>query len=419
MPLCFADFYAPKGAGLRANVLRVRSEPADARSRDGFASHLVLDALPYGVLTVTPEGVVMGANAQAHVLLPGVGTPPMTRCYDLFACRTPGGPCERQCLAARAATSIDPLPEIRIDTAGGSGQSAVWVTFAPLREGSGVILHLRPGQAGDRRRRSEPHWLFGPQLQIRAFGRTRIEARGDVLNGDWVGQRPGQVLKYLVTVRKRVAMADEIAESIWPGSGQRSLSNTRHVIHRLREKLEPRRPPHAKSSFVIAIAGGYALDSESVWIDVDEFEHAVQEGSAAMDRLEPAAATHHLEHAIELYRGDFLADEPYADWAYDERTRLASLATYALRILTVLARGRADDAAAIKHLERLSELEPYDSTVCRELITALLLNGRHSEAKRRYTGFARRLRREFGEDPGFDLKSLRHAPQPADERESG
>ncbi|MEA2233178.1 MAG: hypothetical protein QOD83_2994 [Solirubrobacteraceae bacterium] len=379
----------------------------------------MLDALPYGILTVTPDGAVMGANAQAHVLLPGVGTPAMARCYDLFACRAPGGPCEHQCLTARAATSTEALPEIRIDTASGTSTSAVWVTFAPLRQEPGVILHLRPGHAGDRRRRSEPHWLFGPELQIRAFGRTLIEARGDVLNGDWVGQRPGQVLKYLVTVRKRVAMADEIAESIWPGSGQRSLSNTRHVIHRLREKLEPRRPPHAKASFVVAIAGGYALDTHSVWIDVDEFERSVQEGSAAMERLEPAIATRHLEHAIELYRGDFLADEPYADWAYDERTRLASLATYALRILTVLAQQRGDQVAVIKHLERLSELEPFDSTVCRELISALLVNGHHSEAKRRYTGFARRLRREFGEEPGFDLKSLRVLPQPADERGAG
>jgi DNA-binding SARP family transcriptional activator len=292
------------------------------------------------------------------------------------------------------------------------------VTFAPLREPAGVILHLRPGHAGDRRRRSEPHWLFGPELQIRAFGRTLVAARGDVLNGDWLGQRPGQVLKYLVTVRNRVAMADEIAEAIWPGSGQRSLSNTRHVIHRLRDKLEPRRAPHAASSFVIAVAGGYALDNQSVWIDVNEFERSVQEGSSAMNRLDQGAATRHLEHAIGLYRGDFLADEPYADWAYDERTRLESLATYALRILTVLAHERGDSAAAIRHLARLAELEPYDAGVYRELITALLYHGHRSEAKRRYTGFARRLRREFGEEPGFDLKTLRASPRRADERRS-
>lgn len=397
----------------------MRPETADATSRDGFASHPVLDALPYGVLTLAADGEVLGANAQAHVLLPGVGTSAMARCHELFACRAPGGPCEQQCLAARAALSTEALPEIRIDTAAGSSASALWVTFAPLRHEPGVILHLRPGKAGDRRRRSEPHWLFGPELQIRAFGRTLVEARGDVLNGDWVGQRPGQVLKYLVTVRKRVAMADEIAESIWPGSGQRSLSNTRHVIHRLREKLEPRRTPHARSSFVVAIAGGYALDHQSVWIDVDEFERSVQEGSEAMDRLDPVTATSRFEHAVALYRGDFLADEPYADWAYDERTRLASLATYALRVLTVLAYEREDPVAAIKHLERLSELEPYDSGVCRELITALLFHGHHSEAKRRYTGFARRLRREFGEEPGFDLQSLRAPSKPAGGRRSG
>jgi DNA-binding SARP family transcriptional activator len=387
------------------------------RSRDGFAP--VLDALPYGVLIVDPDGNVIDANVQAHVLLPGLGTPTMRCCDDLFACRAQSGPCERQCLAMRAAKSTEALPEIRIDTAGGTSTTALWVTFAPLHHTPGVVVHLRPGHAGDRRRRSEPHWLLGPELHIRAFGRTLIEARGDVLNGDWVGQRPGQVLKYLVTVRKRVAMADEIAESIWPGSGQRSLSNTRHVIHRLREKLEPRRAPHAKSSFVIAIASGYALDNQSVWLDVDEFERSVQEGRAAMDRRDPSAAMGHFEHAIELYRGDFLADEPYVDWAYDERTRLASLATYSLRVLALLAHERRDPAAAIKHLARLSELEPYDSDVCQDLVTTLLSNGHHSEAKRRYMGFARRLRREFDEEPDFDLRSSRASPTPTVRRGSG
>ncbi|MDQ3850505.1 MAG: winged helix-turn-helix domain-containing protein [Actinomycetota bacterium] len=375
-------------------------------SRAELAAGPVLDALPYGVVVTDAEGSLVGATPVARALLPRLGTDEVRRCSDLFLCRAPGGPCENGCLAQRAAGSRDPLPEMRIDTAGDSGDGAVWVTSAPLREPPGAILHLRPGQAADRRRRSEPHWVSGPELRICALGRTHVESRGDSLSGEWLNQRPGQVLKYLVCHRRRSATADEIAESIWPNSGQEALSNTRHVIHRLRDKLEPARRAHTESSFILSTAGGYALDRRRIQIDADEFECAVEEGSAAIDRLDAATATEHLERAVKLYRGEFLADEPYADWAAEERVRLSGRAEYALRVLIVLAFERSDAQAAVKHLERLSQLEPYDSAVHREFIMTLLWLGRRSEAKRRYAVFSKRMRGEFGEDPDFDLKSL-------------
>ena len=43
-----------------------------------------------------------------------------------------------------------------------------------------------------------------------------------------------------------------------------------------------------------------------------------------------------------LYRGDFLADEPYADWALDERDRMHGLAGRAIRALTKIMFGRHD-----------------------------------------------------------------------------
>ena len=42
----------------------------------------------------------------------------------------------------------------------------------------------------------------------------------------------------------------------------------------------------------------------------------------------------------------------------------------------------------------------------RELVQALLGQGLRSDAKRRYDNFAQRLRRELGQEPEFDLRSL-------------
>ena len=375
-------------------------------TEDPLAVRSLLDALPCGVVAVGPRGELLGANRAAHDLLPGLESD-ARRCGDLMPCSGPDGPCGAGCLAARAAQSDEALPEFRVDVARGDGPaSAVWVTGAPLRHRPGAVLHLRPGDARDRRRRTDPHWLAGPRLRLRVLGTTRVESEHGDLGGEWLHQRAGQLLKLLVCERRRVVPVDEIAETIWPGSGRTALGNTRYFVHRLRSRLEPAREGHGHSSFVIGTAGGYAIDRDRVWIDADEFERLVEEGTKALARLDTENARRLLEQALELYGGDLLADDPYADWAYAERDRLRELATRSLQALVVVAREHGDSRAVSRHLLALAELEPFDSAVHRELLADLVAQGRHSAARRRYATFVARVRREFGQEPDFTLKCL-------------
>src|SRR5215218_4084980 len=187
-----------------------RTKPSSRPARSGASAQQVLDHLPYGVVVTDRHGWVRDANAAAGRLLWDIERGGAARrCRDIFACRRSGGPCTDGCLVQRAATAGEPLPEIRIDSAEPEADpSAFWVTAASLGEGTGVVLHLRPGDARDRRRRSEPHWLSGPQLHIRALGRMWVDAGEGPLGGQWLHQRPGQLLKYLVCERNRVVHAE-------------------------------------------------------------------------------------------------------------------------------------------------------------------------------------------------------------------
>lgn len=362
-------------------------------------------AIPHGVVTLAGDGAVLAANASAHGLVAALGTSAVDRCSDLFSCAVAGGPCERECLVARALRLGKPSQEVRID-ADGTSPGAVWVTAAPLTTGRHAVLLLRPGSRRDRRQRSQERWRDEPDLRIRVLGTTQVSALADGLGGNWLGERPGRVLKLLVCERARAVTVDEIAEAVWPRRAVSAVSNVRYSIHRLRTKLEPARAAHSPASFVITRMEGYALNLERVWIDADEFERGVEEGRGAMSRWDPAVAEGHLVAAMALYRGPFLADEPYADWAVEERGRLGRLASYALRVLTMLARERGDRDSSIGYLERLCELEPLDNQMHRELIQALLGAGGRSDAERRYERFAARLWRDLGMAPDFDLTSL-------------
>lgn len=371
----------------------------------GSVADEVFRQLPYGIVIVDDGGAVVRWNDAAARLLPGIDSE-SARCDDLLACSAPGGPCEQGCLAARAAGGGAPLPEIRVDVAGEGGATALWVTASPLERESRAVLHLRPGDARDRRRRSDPHWISGPELRVRAFGRMLLDSPEGPLGGEWLGQRAGQVLKYLVCERNRVVHAEEMAEALWPGAGRKGLNNVRYFVHQLRERLEPGRAKRAPSSFVVAVRGGYAVNRRHVQIDADDFERGAQDGLLAIERGENAAGRAALERAVDLYGGDFLADEPYAEWAYEERDRLRALAARALRALARVTVTERDLDAAAKHLDRLSSLEPYDADVHRDLFAVWFAQGRRTEAARGYAAFRMRVLREFGEEPGFELTSL-------------
>jgi DNA-binding SARP family transcriptional activator len=233
---------------------------------------------------------------------------------------------------------------------------------------------------------------------------VRVEGSDGSLGGDWLAQRPGDLLRFLICRRGHAASADAIAEAIWPRSGPRAATSVRHFVHALRERLEPGRPKRGERSFVVCRSGAYALDRERVWIDADEFERRAAAGMSALRACDHRAAVSQLEQAVALYAGDLVAEEPYAEWAVHERERLRSMAGDALHSL---ARLHADDpAAAAPHLARLAELEPFDSDVHRDHISVLLRLGRRSRAARQYESFRVRLLREFGERPDFELCAL-------------
>jgi DNA-binding SARP family transcriptional activator len=276
------------------------------------------------------------------------------------------------------------------------------VTVASLDNEGRWVAEVRQAAPGDRRRRTQLNWISEPRLHVYALGRTRIESREGDLGGPWLNQRAGQLFKYLVSERQREVAADEIAEAIWPKSDPRILTTVRYFIHRLRRELEPEPPDNGPSSFISSNQGGYRLERGAVWVDADEFEQKVKVGLAALSN----GNEHLLEEAIDLYQGDFLADEPYAVWSVRERDRLRLLAERSLLGLIEHRLRQGDKKGALRHMRSLAELEPYDIAIHRDLIETCLACGRRGEAIRRYSELRTRFREEFGEDLNLQLSDL-------------
>jgi DNA-binding SARP family transcriptional activator len=380
------------------------------RSRGGWRgpdSGDVLSGAPFGVLVFDQHGTLHGHNpAAARLLGLHLHDERPLRCCDLLGCRRPGSALEGRCVVELVEEAGGALPEIRIDLAADSDPSALWITLAPL-DGARprVLVTLRPGQFADRRRRTNPHWISTPRLEVSVLGRTTLASSETSIGGRWLRQRPGQLLKYLLVHRDQFVPLDELAETFWPDGAEAALRNVRYFIHVVRNQLEPGRPRRVPSTFIVAENGGYRLDTARIEIDAERFESLAEEGLEAARRDHPLASDA-LARAVDVYRGEFLADEPYADWALPERERLRRLVGELLNALAWrdAAEGQLDRAAA--HLTRLAELEPYDVEVHRLLLVLDIQRGHHSEAKRLYTSLRARMRQSFGEELDFTLNDL-------------
>jgi DNA-binding SARP family transcriptional activator len=384
------------GEGLRL----VREPP---RGTAGRITPDVIEHLPYGLIVTAAGGDVIGLNPAAASMFGGGFRNEEARCCALLGCGQPGSPLEEGCITELALRDRRLLPEVRVDFPGRDG--AAWVTASPLPDGRRVVIHLRPGMRGDRRRRTQPHWIRGPHLRIRCLGPLVIESEAGTLSGAWTRQRAGQVLGYLLSERDRLVPGEELAEALWPETGPSVLGTVRYFVHVLRDHLEPQRERRRPSTFIQFRSGGYVLNRTAMEIDADTFEKKSKQGLAAAARHEPAAEET-LTQAVQAYSGDFLADQPYAEWASAERDRLHTLASSTLRGLIRIHTDAGSGERARILRARLAEMEPLDEGVHRHLILDDLRERRHSEAARRYELLTKRMRREIGRDPGFDLTEL-------------
>ena len=365
----------------------------------------VFEHFPFGIIVVDPAHGVMASNRAARELVSVAanGDRPTT-CCDLFGCGHPGTPLSGVCLTEIALAAGEKTPEVFLELPS-NPERLVGVTAAPLyADGSHIIFQVRPATAADRSASAEGAWLEQPRLKIHSLGRLRVTTWNGALDGEWLGQRAGQLFKYLLTERHHFVPLEMIAEAVWPNANNRTGNTVRHCMHILRSKLEPDPSRRGRSQYVLAKNGGYRLNPDCVSVDADDFEKMLSDGMRAFAGGDSTTAVTLFEAAVAMYHGDYLADDPYSEWAYVERERLRDLATIPLRALAELRSHEPE--VALAHMQRLAEMEPFDNEIQRQLLVMLVKQGRRSRAVRLYQAFEIRLLRAFNEKPTFGLSDI-------------
>jgi len=238
----------------------------------------------------------------------------------------------------------------------------------------------------------------------------------------WKTQKNKVLFKTLLTYRKRTLIKDQLMEWLWPDLEPDAAGrNLRVAISQLRQALEPDLPRGSQSGFILTTEHGYAWNLRArYWLDAEEFERlaliADSEWQMADSRWQmadsnpatgdqPSANNHqlsaisHLQSAISLYRGDYLEEDRYADWAIAERERLRELY---FSLLTRLAEAYARQGRYRRAVAVCREVLAADR--CRESIWCQLMlyhyhAGDQALALRAYNECRQVLAEELGVEP--------------------
>ncbi len=237
------------------------------------------------------------------------------------------------------------------------------------------------------------------EVRITSLGGFSVLRQGHLVQvSEWQSKRARELLKLLLARRGRPAPRAVLMEALWPGEDTEGLGNRLSVaLTTIRTVLDPEHR-FAAEHFIRSDKESVALNIDAVDVDLEHFLTGAAEGLAHLRDNETAQAIAILEASEVAYRGDFLEENPYDDWAAPVRE--AARATYVsvARTLATQAAARAEPDTVVRYLLRVLEIDRYDEDANLGLVNALAAAGRYGEAHRHYLNY-RRAMDELGVEP--------------------
>ena len=238
-------------------------------------------------------------------------------------------------------------------------------------------------------------------LSVHLLGGFRVVAGGREVMEDAWRLRKGPYLMQLLALAPHLRLhRDQVMEHLWPEANPASSLNSLHqVLHAARRALEPHLPRDRPSQYLRLHNDVLSLPPDAE-IDVTRFE-----ATAGHARSVRTIAAH--EAALDLYAGDLLAHDPYAEWAEPRRSRLRELYLQLLLDLARLREAAGDSTGAAEALTRLLAAEPAREDGHIALMRLYAARGERPRALHQFELLADSLRRELDVAPGPEARALR------------
>jgi DNA-binding SARP family transcriptional activator len=236
-----------------------------------------------------------------------------------------------------------------------------------------------------------------PDISAHLLGELRVTFQDRPVE-IWSSGRGRAVFEYLVVNHHSKVRRDRLMSMFWPEASADAARNSLNVaIHGLRQSL---RAAVGDTAVVIHQDQAYFISPTlDIWVDVEVFEEQLKAAHQHLASAEPVKAEAAFEAATWLYQGEFLADDPYEDWAIVTREHLRLCYLDALDRLGALRLNSGDYPGCVAVSLKLLACDSCREDAHCRLIRCYSRQGQVQLALRQYHSCVAALRTELDVDP--------------------
>jgi len=206
----------------------------------------------------------------------------------------------------------------------------------------------------------------------------------------WQSKVAREILWMLLAARGRPITRETLIDRLWPDDDMSKASNRLSVaLSTIRKVLDPK--GSEPNDHIMADRDSVRFSRDHVVVDVEEFLEEANQGRRALATGDRDRGLALLRAAEERYVGEFLEEEPYADWAISLREEARAEYLSIAETLALAATEEGDHDGASRRYLRMLERDPFNEPAHLGLIVAMRRSGRHGTARRLYGNYVNRM----------------------------
>ncbi len=240
-----------------------------------------------------------------------------------------------------------------------------------------------------------------PHIQLQTLGGFGVFMDKEPMKDEeWQRNNAKTLLKAIVAIGPKNIPRDCIIEELWPEvSPDVGDKRFKVELHRLRKSLEPGINKEFGSSYVHLKESLISLDNDLCEVDIDKYNALMFQGIEYKKTGELRKAADSFQKSINMYTGDFLAQDLYSTWAEQRRTELKKH-----HIETLIKLGQSYEelgtiSKAISCYKKVVDSEPLYEYAYQRIILLYSTRGKTNQALQTYEKLKLILQTELQSEP--------------------
>lgn len=238
------------------------------------------------------------------------------------------------------------------------------------------------------------------QLRIQLFGKFVVAVNARTISDTgWHRRKSKSLVELLALAPEHRLHRDQVLDQLWRDLGPTAAANNLYqTLYLARRLLDP---THRRDAELLVLQDEFLIlaPKHTLWIDVEQFE-------LAANHARRTKHTSDYRSALELYAGDLLPDERYADWASARREALRQEYVALSFDLAELYQARGESDPAMETLKRVLENDAAHEVAHQGLMRLYAVTGNRPQAIHQYETLREILARELDLTPDATSEKL-------------